>query len=280
MLIELILLILIIWGFKHLKMGFFAPPPTFKKIEDKYKSVQEVLIALKDSGLESSNLIIGIDFTTSNRTQGGNHMFTSSDLHDVSHGQNPYQKAISVIGRTLEHLDEDKIIPVFGFGDHKTKNNAVFPILNKQGSYCVGVEQVLLAYTDVVDDLILSGPTNFAPIINKAIDIVQSGPRKEYHILLIVTDGQVCECDRQKTIDAIVKATDYPLSIIIIGVGNGPFGEMEEYDDELTERRFDNLQFVNFYDVMKNGKDDDFALAAMMELPEQYKEIRRLKLLQ
>jgi hypothetical protein len=38
-------------------------------------------------------------------------------------------------------------------------------------------------------------------------------------------------------------------SIIIVGVGDGPFGVMEKFDDEIPSRKFDNLQFVNFYNM-------------------------------
>jgi len=55
---------------------------------------------------------------------------------------------------------------------------------------------------------------------------------------------------------------------------------MEEFDDGLPERAFDNFQFVNFSKVVHdNPKNPDiaFAIAALMEIPEQFQAIRALK---
>lgn len=63
-------------------------------------------------------------------------------------------------------------------------------------------------------DLELSGPTSFAPIIREAIKIVAQA--RSYHILVIICDGQVDVV--KDTVAAIVEATNYPLSIIAVGV--------------------------------------------------------------
>lgn len=87
-----------------------------------------------------------------------------------------------------------------------------------------------------------------------------------------------------------------------MGVGDGPWEMMKEFDDGLPTRRFDNFQFVEYNAVMKmNAKNPDagFAIMALMELPgalllnkccectrsdceslaDQYKTIRRLGML-
>ncbi|KAK4753011.1 hypothetical protein SAY87_021809 [Trapa incisa] len=326
--------------------GSYDPPQSrkklerkFSKIEDDYTSLEQVTEALARAGLESSNLIVGIDFTKSNEWTGA-RSFNRRSLHHIGDGQNPYEQAISIIGKTLSSFDEDNLIPCFGFGDASTHDQEVFSFYPDE-RFCNGFEEVLTRYRELVPQLRLAGPTSFAPIIEMAITIVeQSGG--QYHVLVIIADGQVCgllllwnegsssatwnciseilvlcaSCchkarefitgdfhyfmsqvtrsvdtsrgqlspQEKSTVEAIVKASEYPLSIILVGVGDGPWDMMKEFDDNIPARAFDNFQFVNFTDIMsknigRSRKEAEFALAALMEIPSQYRATLELNIL-
>lgn len=47
----------------------------------------------------------------------GKDSFHRRSLHAIGGQPNPYEQAISIIGRTLSPFDEDNMIPCFGFGD-------------------------------------------------------------------------------------------------------------------------------------------------------------------
>jgi len=169
---------------------------------------------LQQVGLESCNLIIGVDFTKSNEWTG-KHCFDGRSLHHLGDAPNPYEQAIGIIGRTLSAYDEDNRIPCFGFGDTSTHDRNVFNFY-RDGRACNGVSEALQRYREIAPHIRLSGimdlwfifvplslpltdrpvdsglgPTSLAPIIETATRIVEAS-RHQYHILLIIADGQVC----------------------------------------------------------------------------------------
>lgn len=176
----------------------------------------------------------------------------------------------------LESFDDDKLIPCFGFGDSRTTNVGVFPFYADRVPHTF--REVLHRYNEITPLLTLAGPTNFAPLIYEAINITRR--TKSYHILIIIADGQVTNEDATRA--AIVEASHYPLSIVMVGVGDGPWDLQKEFDDKLPNRKFDNFQFVAFNDVMrrsKNNPEASFAMHALMEIPPQFLKIKKMGLL-
>lgn len=120
-----------------------------------------------------------------------------------------YYDLLFSMGRTLSVFDDDGLIPCFGFGDATTKDTGVFPFFPDRP--CNGFEEVLMRYAEIAPHVKLAGPTSFAPLIRETINIVRE--TREYHILIIIADGQVTK--PRDTIDAIVEASNYPISISI-----------------------------------------------------------------
>lgn len=84
--------------------------------------------------------------------------------------------------------------------------------------------------------------------------LVYSLHLQQYFVLLIITDGVITDMDQTRT--AIVEASHFPMSIIIVGVGGADFSAMEflDSDDKLLSSprgdvaSRDIVQFVPFRD--------------------------------
>lgn len=63
--------------------------------------------------------------------------------------------------------------------------------------------------------IVQTGPTSFAPIIEMAITIVEQS-RGQYHVLLIIADGQVFTYDISLIID--VSVTDFLMNVNMLVV--------------------------------------------------------------
>eukprot|EP01122_Echinamoeba_exundans_P013891 TRINITY_DN6146_c0_g1_i2.p2 TRINITY_DN6146_c0_g1~~TRINITY_DN6146_c0_g1_i2.p2 ORF type:complete len:112 (-),score=16.61 TRINITY_DN6146_c0_g1_i2:534-869(-) len=95
---------------KHDKAAAKAQAPHQNLIPDQIHSYEELQKALRASGLESSQLVIGIDYTVSNGWQG-KKTFGGKSLHTIEFGKNnPYQQVIDIMGRTLEVFDDDHLV--------------------------------------------------------------------------------------------------------------------------------------------------------------------------
>ena len=234
------------------------------------------------------NLTIGIDFTGSNGTYTDYRSY-----HYLNNGMNDYEKAIRSCGDILAYYDDDQLFPCFGFGftfKNTDLNNNLgrgkynkfnYPInRNEQDPNIHLIDNVLVEYRKFITEIKLSGPTNFAPMIrdlnNEVKKNLSDGLVMGYNILLILTDGQID--DLNDTIDEMVEASFLPISVIIVGIGNGDFTSMDILDaDEnpLYDRRRrkadrDLVQFVPF----NQFKNDPAKLAEQVleEIPRQVVE--------
>ncbi|KAH0795551.1 Copine family protein [Histomonas meleagridis] len=225
------------------------------------------------SGLQL-NLITAIDFTASNMNPTD-----PRSLHYITpNGLNQYETCIWSIGSVVCPYDSDQLFPVYGFGG---KINGVvshcFPLtFDPNNPNVQGLEGISMAYKNSLRMVQLSGPTLFAPIISAATGVARASFQEShtYTILMILTDGIIN--DMQETIDAIVEASDAPLSIIIVGVGCANFASMnilDADDDPLRSRsgvlmKRDIVQFVPFNKFAANN-GMGLAQEVLAEVPRQ-----------
>uniref|UniRef100_A0A8C6M109 Copine-3 n=1 Tax=Nothobranchius furzeri TaxID=105023 RepID=A0A8C6M109_NOTFU len=204
---------------------------------------------------------IAIDFTQSNGVPS-----SPNSLHYTSpEGFNEYLHAIWAVGHVVQDYNRTKMFPVFGFGAQIPPSSEVshmFPVnFNPSDPFCAGKERQK-------ENNILYSPSH-----EKITSLIFIQLKKEYFVLLIITDGIVSDMDQTRR--AIVKASHLPMSIIIVGVGAADFRAMEflDSDDHLLRSPSgkaatrDIVQFVPF----RKFQDNRVALAqsVLAELPDQ-----------
>lgn len=226
------------------------------------------------------SLVIAIDFTASNgdpSKKGTLHFCDSME-------PNEYETAIRSVGDILASYDTDQLFPVFGFGaklppDYSTPSHlfsltedAIVPdAVQSQDQFCYTIDGVLNAYRNALYNVRLSGPTVFAGIVRAAAEHARRESRgndQSYTILLILTDGVINDLD--ETLSALFQASSLPISIVIIGIGDADFTDMNYLDGDGMGRERDIVQFVNFrqfsnaYEVLRSS--------VLEEIPTQFLE--------
>ncbi|KAF3571655.1 hypothetical protein F2Q69_00063657 [Brassica cretica] len=190
-------------------------------------------------------------------------------------------QAIVEVGEVIQFYDSDRRFPAWGFGG-RTADGHVSHAFNLNGALygdeVVGVEGIMSAYSSALANVALAGPTLFSHVVDKAAhtasqSLSQNSPK--YFVLLIITDGVLT--DMAGTIDALVRASDLPLSVLIVGVGNTDFTQMEILDADKGRRlesstgrvaTRDIVQFVPMKDV--HSGQVSVVQALLEELPGQF----------
>ncbi|KAK3760019.1 hypothetical protein RRG08_064692 [Elysia crispata] len=228
------------------------------------------------------NLTFGVDFTLSN-----GDIADPTSLHHINYQYpNEYMQAISAVGSVLQDYDTDKRFLAFGFGakipPHMEESFA-FPLtLDFANPYCEGLQQVLDAYVKSVTTVHLWLPTNVAPILRRVVAFAQAAQSAEmggrgvlsYHILLLLTDGVLS--DMADVRDTLVEASGLPLSLIIVGVGDANFRDMNvlDGDDGVLKStqgqpvKRDIVQFVPFREFIQKSPSE-LASHVLAEIPKQ-----------
>ena len=248
-----------------------------KTAKIKMESIQNYSFLDYIRGGMQINLAIGIDFTGSNGDPN-----KKNSLHYInSSGHNSYETAIYSCGNIVAYYDYDQLFPVFGFGAKFCKSSEVsfcYPLnMDMNNPNIQTIEGILKAYRNIIDQTQLYGPTYFHYLIDHIISLVKEDVLAEnkmnYTIIMILTDGIIDDMD--ETVDSLVEASFLPISVIIIGIGDADFTNMEILDSDdsvLTDKNGrkadrDLVQFVPFKNYKYNG--ELLAQEVLEEIPKQ-----------
>lgn len=142
-----------------------------------------------------------------------------------------------MVGGIVEPYDLSRSFPVYGFGGvprHMGINsvNHCFPVNgNLKAPAIFGIDQIVKKYRETLPSIGLGGPTLFAPLLGQFKAYVAAlGNTSIYKIMLLLTDGIIN--DMPETIRLLVELSALPCSIIIVGVGNADFSQMEALDGD------------------------------------------------
>jgi hypothetical protein len=222
------------------------------------------------------NLVTAIDYTASNGSPD-----RPNSLHYLSRDAfNQYESCINAVGSVICPYDTDQMFAVYGFGGNVGgRTSHCFPLTFNPEAPCVsGLQGILAAYRSSLSQVTLSGPTLFAPIINASIAIAAESWRvsRTYTVLMIVTDGEIC--DQAEAIEAIVNASKTALSLIIVGVGSADFTAMNilDGDGSTLKSRMGEIakrDIVQFVPVSQfTGRYQELAAEVLAEIPNQLHE--------
>lgn len=144
---------------------------------------------------------------------------------------NPYEQIISVVGTTLVAFRGQEIV-CYSFEDASTSD-----------------QDVLGNYRKIIPRVHFHGPLSLAPISKMVMTLVDES-QEQYHILIIIASGEISRDvwedglsqPEQRTREVVRKASYLPLTIVMAGVGEGPWNMMKAFQNNpLHGCVFDNF---------------------------------------
>ena len=235
-----------------------------------YTSFDAFMVDFRASGAyEDMNLNIAIDCTKSNETSGTRTY--GHPMHSVTApAPNPYMRIIQLLGRFVAQ-DKDRRFPLYFFGSEQALAHGDALLVEE----CLSLQQLTDSYRGHIGAQTLSGPTSFAGVVNAVVATAQR--IKRFQHLLIITDGAVTDQARElKVLDA---ASNHPVLISCLGVGDGPWDTMKTFDDLKTpDRRFDNFQFCAYSDIARPDVVDvekEVFYHMYAEVPTNYRALKQ-----
>ena len=221
------------------------------------------------------DLIFAVDCSIANgnwREEDSLHFHSTSWLND-------YQAVIHRIGTIFDAYEGRREFSMWGYGG--VVKGVAQPSFS-MGDRLHGAEDLVKAYDETFSSgnkaLALGAKAEMKHVIQAAMyRAIRSSQRKQCDTtLVILSTGQIA--DLQASIDAVcASAEDAPLSIVIVGVGDGDFSQIQELTGgEAGRLRHSNgvpiaRDIVNYVHMNEfSGNARECVSEALREVPEQF----------
>jgi len=217
------------------------------------------------------NLVVGVDMTSSNGDPNSAHSLHSLDKRTR---ENAYTAAIRTVADILQDYDYDKKLLGLGFGANiGGVLSHCFPLNgNASRPYCVGVEDLIENYRITLGQVKLSEPTRYSDLFKYTVDqfCQDKQGNDEYTIVLLITDGGVTDFEETKEI--LVNSSNKPLSVVLVGVGDGDMGALTCLDSDRArlcsgrvQAERDIVQFVHMKKFLPSGRLDPSTYSQVLD---------------
>jgi hypothetical protein len=233
------------------------------------------------------SMACGIDYNASRKAPSTQNFRRPYDEPHNWHDQ--YEQALYEVGSIIEHYDQDRCFPTFGFGGiprhiEITGLGHCFPLNgNAANPEILGVEEIIRTIRATKYEIEIGGPIYFAPLLNEFHRFITAREgMRTYYIILLLTNGVID--DMLETIQAIVNLSSLPCSIIIVGLCYGYFNFENMHildgdggplrDNQGRQVNRDIVQFVAYNECIKQG---NLAEEVLKEVPNQFVSYMTMK---
>lgn len=249
------------------------------------------------------NTSMAIDFTLSNRP-----ITDYRSLHYQNEKKkeemNLYEKAMYEVGMVLEPYAFQRQFTMFGFGgipqyltNVAQERHEVIRCWNLLGDLdrkkhedglelkVTGIMQALGLYNRAVHQTELAGPTYFSTLLKRLLKKCKYEMERynlTFQVMVILTDGAIHDMDATK--ELVVELSYLPVSIVIVGIGDGDFDLMQVLDADSNvlcdsngrPAARDIIQFVHFKEL-KDLAQVEVINEILKEVPDQFVDYMVLK---
>ena len=215
-----------------------------------------------------------------------------ANTHHLINNKSVFENLLENFISILEPYNEDQFFHIYAYGftpKEKFKGDYdpnMYPLNRKIETPSISREDIKKFYDEFVNLISFNKEkTKFNLIVKKFNNIVKEDFDvdyiREYNVLLLFVNSDVSE--EKELINELILSTNFPISIIIIGLGKGPFPNLENLeekflsftDNEGNKPNRKNFKFVSFNNYSRNYQNT--AKNSLIDIPDEMIEYLGIK---